>query len=105
MPGGHVGGVFFSSKVSGYAVRIVDELPSQGYTSEEEQAGFKQINETFGFYATLDTIARYVGQSDKEVLKWSVNEFYNKLKLLSWRAHAQKEYHRIMNSQNNQSNL
>ena len=96
MPGGHECWLFFSGKVLEYAKRLVDELPAQEYTNEEEKAGFPQIYETFGFYATMDTIARYVGKDDEEVLKWSVNKFYTKLKFIAWRSHAQKEYQRIM---------
>ena len=101
MYGGHGGRFFFSSQVLEYAKRLVDELPPQEYTTEEEQAGFRTLGETFGFYATLDSVARYVGKDDEEVLKWSVNRFYLKLKLISWRAHFQKEYQRIMNNKKN----
>ena len=101
MYGGHGCRFFFSGKVLEYAKRLVDELPAQEYTTEEEQAGFKQLGETFGFYATLDGVARYVGKDDEEVLKWSVNKFYTKLKLIAWRAYYQKEYQRIMNNKKN----
>ena len=78
--------------------RLADELPPQEYTPEEEAAGFRGISETFGFYATMDNIARYLGVSDKEVLKLSVNDFYTKVKYLAWRAHAQKELQNILNT-------
>ena len=100
MPGGHVCGKFFSGQVLEFTKRLADELPAQEYTNEEVEAGFKTIAETFGFYATLDNIARYVGQADKEVLKWNVNEFYTKVKYLAWRAHAQREYQAILNKKN-----
>jgi hypothetical protein len=100
MCGGHVCRLFFSRQVLEYAHRAADSLPESGYTTEEEEAGFKKINETFGFYGTLDSVARYVNQSDKEVLKWSADDFYNKLKLMAWRAHAQKRYSEIMNAKN-----
>ena len=77
--------------------RLADELPTQEYSPEEEAAGFRRISETFGFYATMDNIARYLGVSDKEVLKLTVNEFYTKVKYLAWRAHAQKELQNILN--------
>jgi len=97
MRGGHECRVFFSGQVLKYAQRLVDELPPQEYTAEEEKAGFPKLYEAFGFYATLDSVARYVGKDDEEVLKWSVDRFYTKLKFISWRAHFQKEYHRIVN--------
>ena len=96
MHGGHGGRLFFSGQVLKYANKLHDELPQEGYTFEEEEAGFESLAKAFGFYSTLDNIARYVGQTDKEVLKWSTNEFYTKLKLLAWRAHAQKKYGEIM---------
>jgi hypothetical protein len=76
---------------------LADELPPQEYTAEETQAGFIEFSKAFGFYATLDNIARYLGISDKEALKLSVDEFYMKVKYLAWRAHTQKEYQRILN--------
>ena len=97
MPGGHVGRIFFSRQILEYAHGVFNSLPESEYTTEEEAAGFRQINETFGFYGTLDSVARYVNQPDKEVLKWSADEFYNKLKLISWRSHTQKKYQEIMN--------
>lgn len=97
MPGGHECGKFFSSQVLEYSKRLADELPTQEYTNEEEQAGFKRISETFGFYATMDNIARYVGEDDETVLKWSVNKFYTKVKYLAWRADAQRKYQDILN--------
>lgn len=96
MPGGAGSRNFFSNQVHEYSNRLVDELPETKYTADEEEAGFKRLSETFGFYASLDNIARYVGQTDQEVLKWSVNEYYTKLKLLSWRADAQRKYQDIM---------
>ena len=92
MPGGHECGKFFSGQVLEYSKRLADELPTQEYTDAEEQAGFKRISETFGFYATMDNIARYVGEDDEEVLKWSVNKFYTKVKYLAWRADAQSQH-------------
>ena len=103
MSGGHECRDFFYTQSVEHSKRIIDELPKGEYSAEEEEAGFKRISEAFGFYGTLDTVSRYVGLPDKEVLKWSVNEFYTKLKLLSWRAHSQKEYARIMKSKNEES--
>ena len=80
-----------------YAQRLVDELPPQEFTIQEEKAGFPQLFETFGFYATMDSVARYVGKDDEEVLKWSVNKFYTKLKWMAWQSYTQKEYQKIMN--------
>ena len=96
MFGGHGSRIFFSGKVLEFVKRLNDELPPSEYTYEEEASGFQRLNKAFGFYGTLDFIARYVNQTDKEVLKWNVNEFYTKLKFLSWKAHAQKEYSRLM---------
>ena len=50
----------FYSQVRKYKEGLADELPVSNYTSEEEAAGFKRLNETFGFYATLDNIARAI---------------------------------------------
>lgn len=100
MPGGHECGKFFSSQVSKYSKWLADELPAQEYTNEEEQAGFKRISEAFGFYATMDNIARYVGESDETVMRWSVNKFYAKVRYLAWRADAQRKYQDILNKKN-----
>lgn len=97
MPGGHECGYFFYAQVRKYKEELANELPVSNYTSEEEAAGFKRLNETFGFYATLDNIARYLGCSDQEALRLSVREFYTKVKFLAWRAHCQKEYNEILN--------
>lgn len=106
MCGGHGRRVFFSGQVYRYGKRIKDELPPQEYSSEEEEAGFVKVNEAFGFLATLDSVARYVGQDDDIILKtWSVNKFYNKLLYIAWRAHAQKEYSRIMNKKASMPNF
>ena len=96
MSGGHVGWVFFFNKVSEYSDRLRNELPETSYTAQEEEAGFMELSQTFGFYQTLDTVARYVGEDDEQVLKWSTSRFYNKLKLLAWRAHVQNKYQKIV---------
>lgn len=101
MPGGHGGRAFFSGQVSKYADELATNLPDDGYTAEEERAGFPQIMEAFGFYATLDTVARYVGQDDEDVKNWSVIRFFNKLKFIAWRSHAQKEYQKEMAKKQN----
>ena len=90
MPGGHERRHFFYSQVRKYKEGLANELPVSDYSAEEETAGFKRLNETFGFYATLDNIARYLGCSDQEALRLTVREFYTKVKYLAWRSHCQK---------------
>ena len=96
MPGGHECGEFFYGQVLKFNKWIADELPPQEYSPEEEAAGFRGISEAFGFYATLDNIARYMGLTEEEALKLTVNQFYTKVKYLAWRSHAQKELQRIL---------
>lgn len=105
MLGGHGGRLFFSGQVLEYSKRLVDELPTQEYTIEEQQAGFEEISKAFGFYATLDSIARYVNEPDESVIKWSVIKFYSKLKLLAWKEDAKKKYRKILNPDSNEANL
>jgi hypothetical protein len=97
MYGGHVSRAFFSGQCIEFDKWFRDELPPQEYSNEETEAGFQKLNETFGFYATLDMIARYVGEDDERLVKkWSVMRFYTKVRYLAWRAHTQKEYSRLM---------
>lgn len=97
MRGGHECGAFFYAQLSEFKRKLADELPVSEYTPEEEEAGFRRISEAFGFYGTLDKVARYLGCSDKEALRLTVNEFYTKLKYLAWMADAQKQYREILN--------
>lgn len=46
-------------------------------------AGVLDIDAAFGFYATLDSVSRYMGVSDNETLKMSYYEFYTKLAYIS----------------------
>lgn len=97
MSGGHECRAFFFSKVTEFANWLAGELPNEGYTDEEVEAGFKRLSMAFGFYATLDHVARYVGKADEEVILWPLGQFYTKLRFLAWRAHAQKEYSKLLN--------
>ena len=96
MHGGHECRQFFSGQFIEHNKRITAELPPQELSQEEIDAGVADISKAFGFYATMDNIARYVGADDKEVLNWSVNRFYTKVKYLAWRAHAQKRLSEIL---------
>lgn len=100
MHGGHGGRLFFYGQVTEFAKQLINELPQAEYSNEEKEAGFEEIAEAFGFYATLDNIARYVGQDDDIVIKWPLGKFYTKLKLLAWRADATKKYREIMDRKN-----
>lgn len=103
MFGGLGVGKFFSSQVHSFVVGLVDELPSERYSDEEEAAGFPEIGRVFGFYATMDAVARYVIEADKSVLKWNVREFYTKLKYMAWMKHAVKEHQRLLAEKNKAS--
>jgi len=96
MPGGAECRAFFSRQAVEFANGLTDELPVMGLTEEEMAAGWEDFFKAFGFYGTLDRVARYVGQDDEVVAKWSVRRFYTKLKLLSWRAYYEKRYQKIL---------
>lgn len=98
MRGGHECGDFFYGQVRRFKAWLADELPVSEYSPDEEAAGFRRISETFGFYSTLDKIARYLGCSDQQALRLSVNEFYTKVRYLAHLAKAQKEYNDILNA-------
>jgi hypothetical protein len=42
-----------------------------------------QLDSAFGFYSALDSIARYIGITDRECSELSYYEFYTKLAYLS----------------------
>lgn len=97
MYGGHVCGKFFSRQCIEFNQWLADELPPQEYTNEEIEAGFQKLSETFGSYATLDMVARYVSEDDERLIKkWSLIRFYTKVRYLAWKAHSQKRYSEIM---------
>jgi hypothetical protein len=46
---------------------------------------------------TLDNISTHTGITEDELLgKWSVRRFYNKVKMLAWKANCEKEYNKIV---------
>jgi hypothetical protein len=97
MPGGHECRGFFSGQVSKFRERFADELPPTETTPEESEAGFGKVSEAFGFYGTLDLVAKYVGQDEERLVKtWDVNRFYTKLKWMAWNEYTKKKYAEIM---------
>lgn len=66
-------------------------------TPEEDQAGFSEIAKTFGISLILDNISTKCYVKEDEILEqWSVGRFYNKVRMYSWQAYAEKIYNKSM---------
>lgn len=96
MRGGRERWSFFRNQSTGFLAEHSANLPESGYTEEEEEAGFKRLNETFEFYATLDLLTGGDILKQNAVMKMPVREVYFKIRYMAWRSHIEKEYRRIM---------
>ena len=64
------------------------------------EAGIRELGTAFGFYSTLDRIARHEGITDSQALKKTYYEFYMKVIYLSHVNDYQKSLGEILKRKN-----
>lgn len=67
-------------------------FPQGGYTPEQINAGYQQMDEFFGFFGTLLYMEESTKYSRDDLLKWTVAEFKYNLLYLARRNEAGKKY-------------
>lgn len=71
------------------------QFPKSGYTADQEQAGFKRIDDTFKFFGTLVYVEAHTKFTRSELLDMPVHEFKFNLLHLAWVSEAHKKYAEI----------
>lgn len=67
-------------------------FPKSGYSAEQIAAGYKQIDEYFKFYGTIQFMEASLPYNREQLLKWKVADFKYNLLYLAWKNEAAKKY-------------
>jgi len=71
-------------------------LPPQGYTPEQTEAGYERLATKFGFYSTLLFMEKVTPFKRTELLEWTVEEFKHNLRYIAWQGYTNDKYEEIM---------
>ena len=96
MPGGACRRKFYLSEVGRIEEWHTSNLPKNGYTPEQIEAGYGRLAENFGFYYTLLFMEKVTPYKRAELLEWTVQEFKHNLRFIAWQNHTDEEYAKIM---------
>jgi hypothetical protein len=70
-------------------------IESAGYTQNQIVAGYKDLQESWGFLYTIKSMSGFNPIIEKTYLKMAVYEFYTELQLRSQIDKVEKEYKRL----------
>lgn len=101
MYGGHGNRKFYIDQVNRIELEHSNKLPQTKYTNEELQAGFEKLASDFGSYSTLVYMEEKTGTSSKELLTWSLGEYYYRIEYYAWQGSVMKKYNDIINKKMN----